>query len=171
MRALETSYKGYRFRSRLEARWAVLFDRLHLTWAYEPEGYELRSGALYLPDFVLRTSASPFGLTSLFVEVKPTLDAAQSHAERLAEFGKSVSGDKSTAFLLVVGDPCEEVGYLTGSMRADGKPHDGHLLVSHVFAVHFRVPPESYRLAALVARTARFESMARIGEILASLSR
>jgi hypothetical protein len=28
IKAIETSYKGYRFRSRLEARWAVFFDAL-----------------------------------------------------------------------------------------------------------------------------------------------
>ncbi len=49
-RAIETRYKGYRFRSRLEARWAVFFDALGLTWEYEPEGFELKSGR-YLPDF------------------------------------------------------------------------------------------------------------------------
>ncbi len=28
IKAIETRYKGYRFRSRLEARWAVFFDAL-----------------------------------------------------------------------------------------------------------------------------------------------
>jgi hypothetical protein len=28
LQAIETFYRGYRFRSRLEARWAVLFDAL-----------------------------------------------------------------------------------------------------------------------------------------------
>ena len=49
-RAIETRYKGYRFRSRLEARWAVFFDALGLKWEYESEGFELPSGR-YLPDF------------------------------------------------------------------------------------------------------------------------
>lgn len=48
--AIETSYKGYRFRSRLEARWAVFFDSLGVDWLYEKEGFELQSGK-YLPDF------------------------------------------------------------------------------------------------------------------------
>lgn len=52
MKAIETQYKGYRFRSRLEARWAVFFDALRLPWQYEPEGFELPSGR-YLPDFFL----------------------------------------------------------------------------------------------------------------------
>lgn len=52
IRAIETSYQGYRFRSRLEARWAVFFDALGLPWEYEKEGYDLPSGK-YLPDFWL----------------------------------------------------------------------------------------------------------------------
>ncbi|MEN2464926.1 hypothetical protein [Ornithinibacillus sp. JPR2-1] len=41
IKAIETIYKGYRFRSRLEARWAVFFDSLGIKWEYEPEGFEL----------------------------------------------------------------------------------------------------------------------------------
>ena len=48
---IETQYKGYRFRSRLEARWAVFFDALGLNWEYEKEGYVLEDGTKYLPDF------------------------------------------------------------------------------------------------------------------------
>ena len=34
--AVETFYKGYRFRSRLEARWAAFFDLCKWRWEYEP---------------------------------------------------------------------------------------------------------------------------------------
>lgn len=50
MKAIETHYAGCRFRSRLEARWAVFFDHLGIPWEYEPEGFELSIGR-YLPDF------------------------------------------------------------------------------------------------------------------------
>lgn len=63
IKAIETRYKGYRFRSRLEARWAVYFDTLGWKWEYEKEGYDfsaLRRYArgdyelgYYLPDFWL----------------------------------------------------------------------------------------------------------------------
>ncbi|MEM7666737.1 MAG: hypothetical protein AAF250_12850 [Pseudomonadota bacterium] len=49
---LPTTYKGVRFRSRAEARWAVAFDKLRLDWDYEPEGFELAHG-WYLPDFYI----------------------------------------------------------------------------------------------------------------------
>jgi hypothetical protein len=42
MRPLPTRYAGHRFRSRLEARWAVFFNALGVTWHDEPEGFELR---------------------------------------------------------------------------------------------------------------------------------
>lgn len=52
-KAVETVYKGYLFRSRLEARWAIFFDSLGIKWEYEPEGIVLRNGKCYLPDFYL----------------------------------------------------------------------------------------------------------------------
>lgn len=51
IRAIETYYKGYRFRSRLEARWAVFLDAVGAEWEYEPEGFVLPDGRCYLPDF------------------------------------------------------------------------------------------------------------------------
>jgi hypothetical protein len=53
IKPIETSYKGYRFRSRTEDRYAILFDGLGFKWGYEIEGFKLRSGAQYLPDFYL----------------------------------------------------------------------------------------------------------------------
>jgi hypothetical protein len=50
VKAIETSYAGCRFRSRLEARWAVVLDHLQVPWEFEPQGYDLPSGR-YLPDF------------------------------------------------------------------------------------------------------------------------
>ena len=51
IKAIETHYNGYRFRSRLEARWAVFLDELRLEYGYESEGFELPGGERYLPDF------------------------------------------------------------------------------------------------------------------------
>jgi len=69
IKPIETVYNGYRFRSRLEARWAVFFDAAGIKYEYEPEGYiipctyhgrhiddpncnELETD-VYLPDFYL----------------------------------------------------------------------------------------------------------------------
>lgn len=68
-KAIETLYRGHRFRSRLEARWACFFDALGISWEYEGEGYVLE-GVKYLPDFWLPEQ-------ECFVEIKgqePTME-------------------------------------------------------------------------------------------------
>ncbi len=45
------SVQRYRFRSPLEARWAVFFDTLNIDWRYEAEGFEFPEKTRYLPDF------------------------------------------------------------------------------------------------------------------------
>ena len=67
IKPIETQYKGYRFRSRLEARWAVFFDTLGVKWEYEPEGFDLGEAGWYLPDFRV---TSPQGMVTWY-EVKP----------------------------------------------------------------------------------------------------
>lgn len=52
LKAIQTEYDGFLFRSRLEARWAVLLNTLGIEYEYEKEGYQLDSG-WYLPDFWL----------------------------------------------------------------------------------------------------------------------
>ena len=68
MQAITTKFCGYRFRSRLEARWAVFFDALGLNWTYEPEGFNL-DGDWYLPDFWIEDWQA-------WVEIKPKLVAS-----------------------------------------------------------------------------------------------
>lgn len=54
IKAIDTVYKGCRFRSRLEARWSVFFDALGVRWEYEPQGYLVGAKRRpYLPDFYL----------------------------------------------------------------------------------------------------------------------
>jgi len=52
IKAKETFFDGYRFRSRIEARWAVFFNKLGIKYDYEKEGFDL-DGDSYLPDFWL----------------------------------------------------------------------------------------------------------------------
>ena len=55
IKAIETFYDGYRFRSRLEARWAVFFNASGIRYTYEPDGFYKYGdrGEMYLPDFYL----------------------------------------------------------------------------------------------------------------------
>jgi hypothetical protein len=64
IKPIETAYNGYRFRSRLEARWAMFFEKLGIDYRYETEGYEF-NGIKYLPDFYLPTFEN-----GCFAEVK-----------------------------------------------------------------------------------------------------
>lgn len=71
-KSLPTYYKGIKFRSRLEARWAIILDEMHIPWEYEPESiviepYNAESFS-YLPDFYLTTA-------NAFLEVKGSLEA------------------------------------------------------------------------------------------------
>jgi hypothetical protein len=105
-RAIETLYDGHRFRSRLEARWAVLFNRMGLEWEYEPEGYELSNGKRYLPDFRLPR----FGV---HVEVKGDLEAAWRADDTLRHFRDDVG-----PILLLVGVPREATIARTGRRQS-----------------------------------------------------
>ncbi len=53
IKPIETRYRGFRCRSRLEARWMVFFDHLGIEYHYEPEGFDLGELGYYLPDFWL----------------------------------------------------------------------------------------------------------------------
>jgi hypothetical protein len=90
---IETTYHGARFRSRLEARWAVCFSSLGIPWEYEPEGYRLDKGP-YLPDFRL------WG--SLLAEVKP-VPSPEQNATFYEDLLERVRGIDSLA--LLVGQP------------------------------------------------------------------
>jgi hypothetical protein len=76
-KSLPTYYKGITFRSRLEARWAIILDELGIAWEYEPEAIVIDSRHFpdpynpetfgYLPDFYLPGYKA-------FMEVKGALD-------------------------------------------------------------------------------------------------
>jgi hypothetical protein len=74
LKAIETVYNGYRFRSRLEARWAVFFDALAIDYQYEPEGFDLGEAGAYLPDFVLPEF-------QVYCEIKPKSALECRHCE------------------------------------------------------------------------------------------
>lgn len=81
IQAIETVYKGFRFRSRLEARWAVFMDALGIRWEYENEGFNLVQGK-YLPDFWLPDA-------ECFLEIKPNRELAAGELNRIMELATS----------------------------------------------------------------------------------
>lgn len=71
IKAIQTQYKGYHFRSRLEARWAVFFDACGYQWEYEPEGFDLGDGVYYLPDFKIYGVDDNGDDYIFWIEIKP----------------------------------------------------------------------------------------------------
>lgn len=53
LKPIPTIYEGQRFRSRLEARWAIYMDALSVDYQYEAEALDLGDGLTYVPDFFL----------------------------------------------------------------------------------------------------------------------
>ena len=101
MKAIETIYNGYRFRSRLEARWAIFFDELKIKYQYELEGYELPNGMRYLPDFYIESM-------DLFVEIKPSVDLiSEDDIDKMTSF--AIEGGKN--LLLITGEPTKDSMY------------------------------------------------------------
>lgn len=81
-KAAEALYSGKIFRSRLEARWALLMDLLDINWDYEPSHYQVGPQLWYLPDFYLPQH-------ELWLEVK---GAAFMDAGSMAKILATVAG-------------------------------------------------------------------------------
>ena len=98
IKAIETTYRGFRFRSRLEARWAVFFDSIGIPFEYEPQGFEFEDGTKYLPDFYLPDCKQ-------FFEVKGIMDDYDLHKiESLIKSGYSVTVGYDNGYF----DACNE---------------------------------------------------------------
>jgi hypothetical protein len=97
LKAIETRYKGYRFRSRLEARWAVFFETMECRWEYEPEGFDLSPLGWYLPDFRIDGR--------LLIEIKPLSlsDEESARAVRLCS-ALALKGNADVALIRGVPD-------------------------------------------------------------------
>lgn len=96
MKPIPTTYEGVKFRSRLEARWAVFFDQLELVWQYEPFTIE-DNGKEYKPDFII------FNLLfnkPILIEIKPI----EPNVEYLS-YLKGISDPEKRAFLILIGEP------------------------------------------------------------------
>lgn len=76
--AIQTVYRGARFRSRLEARWAAFFDLLGWRWEYEPVDLDG-----YIPDFMLLLRQP------VLVEVKPAWTCEQLEQLAAAKIERS----------------------------------------------------------------------------------
>lgn len=177
IKAIETVYNNYRFRSRLEARWAVFFDELKVEYQYEVEGFDLHYSGWYLPDFYLPAYQT-------YLEIKPLPDDPLYHlsrpelwdreaARKVMELAWAIKKEAILAF----GEPLvhracwfDEKGYLEYpdaaiefSSRAELRPtfYEGQKLKEHCpqcrIASDESTPMQyEHREAGIVARKARF---------------
>ena len=108
LKAINTEYNDYLFRSRLEARWAVFFDSMSWEYEYEHEGFELSSGKKYLPDFKLHITYGKNERLSTFVEIKPTDELSENERNKIHSFVKDQG-----SILLLTGIPTTTKTYGT----------------------------------------------------------
>jgi hypothetical protein len=152
IKAIETRYKGYRFRSRLEARWAIHLDLLRIHWEYEREGFDL-DGECYLPDFWLPTLKT-------WIEIK-----GQQPNEKEDRLAMNLCEYSESDVILWSGDPLnfEETEHGSIDYLQTWWSYDtdiGAVACGFTFqnlTDHFATTPHLWRKAGAVARSARFE--------------
>lgn len=144
IKAIETRYKGYRFRSRLEARWAVFFDAMGMKWEYEPEGFDLGDAGWYLPDFRVRTPQGNF----CWYEIKPKGVLTDT---KLSAFSNAIQGENYENFK--ADKDCDHGGIHQSARLLSGDPIEMELLKSNMcpscgeigrLQGHFSQPHKSY---------------------------
>lgn len=128
LKPIETHWRGWRFRSRTEARWAVALTVAEIPFEYERQGFDLPSG-WYLPDFWLSDRKQ-------WLEIKGQEANARELklAAELAAAGEYVT--------IAVGAPDPAKIYIT-LVEPDGSQLETQLWL----------PDEAYR----AARAARFD--------------
>lgn len=86
IKAIETIYPwpdGHRYRSRLEARFAVFLDLMGIDFRYEHEGFDL-GGLWYLPDFWIPDS-------NIYIEIKEPSVMADEDIQKVIRLAKQIA--------------------------------------------------------------------------------
>lgn len=149
LKAIETVYKGYKFRSRLEARWAVFFDALGIEYQYEHEGFDLGKAGWYLPDFFIVDLSGK----RWYLEVKPAFNLIASEDQIKIDTFQKLAEVQNIGFILLVGTPNFPYGKENEGSDSIWKLIDQDIL--HDFSRHTRGQIEIVE-AVRAARQARF---------------
>jgi hypothetical protein len=153
---IETTWNGYRFRSRTEARWAVFFSAAGIRAEYEKEGHKLPSG-WYLPDFWLPVNEH-------FIEVKgqsPTnLETARCQELALAA---------CCPVLLVVGAPDPQGDLILFGPNGNVETSSQWYFYGAGAATEQRIG--EYTAAYATSRAERFDGSAQPPDVSSSLKR
>lgn len=102
-------YNQKKFRSTLEARWAIFFDELGWNWEYEP--YKLENDdVVWEPDFVIKGHCG-----TIFCEVKPSSSPLEwFETERYCQ-ALDYSSSSNTSLLLLGESPLPRGEYCDGA--------------------------------------------------------
>lgn len=147
MKALETEYSGYRFRSRTEARWAACLDLMEVKWEYEKEGFDLGADGWYLPDFYVTYpyKACRGVELSCWVEIKGSQD--QVTAEIIGQLQALAKQTRQPVYLFF-GAPVMTVdGYyksLDGDALIEQATNSDVFIKNHASAGGCRWPADIY---------------------------
>lgn len=144
IKAHQVEYRGYLFRSKLEARWAYFFDKMGLGWEYEKKGYRMGASKLfpagcgYIPDFFFSFCVA---------EVKPDDPTAEEIAKALG-----VVGAEGKPFYFLIGRPGEKNEIHVIKMNKRGSIEFGIIPSERAFGVN----ATTYREALKQARKIKF---------------
>jgi hypothetical protein len=139
IQAIQTFFDGFHFRSRTEARFAVMWNALGWHYQYEMEGFALEQGR-FLPDFFLDDRR-------VFFEVKGLMP---SHHE--VGLCANLANESNRTVFLAVGQPEHEVAVYRFP------PHENYLIST--LRTELQSLGASYdeiARAFFCARSARFE--------------
>lgn len=100
---IPTKYEGVVYRSRLEARWALFFDKIGFSPFYEPFTVE-RNGLSWTPDFILHSGISIYKPSDYtLIEIKPTRPNSD-----YIEYLTKMHDPRKSDILICVGSPTLE---------------------------------------------------------------
>lgn len=112
MRRIKNKYSAYTqrngptivFRSKLEARWAFIFDSLGLDWLYEPASIKIENDRIYTPDFFLKKIG--------FIEIKPSVLILENEAmDKLIQASNVLNDKYKSSKLISISYPTPFFGF------------------------------------------------------------
>lgn len=121
----ETSFRGIRYRSKTEAKWAVFFSVLGVDYRYEETAFKLETGDMYLPDFFIQEF-------NAYLEVKPDSDLiVTEECKKARQLAKELK-PKGIEVLLAMGAPAETESNILPLSLWDTRMEIGEILKDHI---------------------------------------
>lgn len=146
MHAIDTIYNGFKFRSRLEARWAIYFDLIGLEYEYEPDGIDI-DGIPYLPDFYIPKH-------NTFAEIKMIGALVYDYDSKLLQQGRENADKYNKAFaeltragygyIVLCGSPIEIINDKDGAFWFVGDYIDNGVLQEVNLSHEYEAEAASY---------------------------